>query len=96
MKIEITKKEYLSLLEDSEKLRRLENGGVDNWEWFSESLSRNEGDDFIGEWEAVDILEENEIFCGQKTKTLAPYDGDNDEVILARNYLMENYEYTEA
>lgn len=36
--ITITKKEYQSLLQDSRKLAALENGGVDNWEWYSESL----------------------------------------------------------
>ena len=36
--VTITKKEYLRLLIDSEKLCRLEGGGVDNWDWYSESL----------------------------------------------------------
>ncbi len=31
-------KEYIDLLIDSEKLSRLEEGGVDNWEWYCESL----------------------------------------------------------
>lgn len=31
--------EYVKSLEDdSDKLAALENGGVDNWEWYSESL----------------------------------------------------------
>jgi len=38
-KVEITKKEYESLLRDSAILRALESGGVDNWEWYDEALS---------------------------------------------------------
>jgi len=38
-KVEITEKEYKSLLRDSAILRALEAGGVDNWEWYGESLS---------------------------------------------------------
>jgi len=30
--------EYKELLKESEKLRRLENGGVDNWDWYGASL----------------------------------------------------------
>lgn len=36
--ITITLKEYRELLKDSRKLAALEAGGVDNWEWYSESL----------------------------------------------------------
>jgi hypothetical protein len=36
--VTITKKEYESLLEDSKILQALYAGGVDNWEWYSESL----------------------------------------------------------
>ena len=36
--ITITKKELNSLQRDSRKLAALEAGGVDNWEWYSESL----------------------------------------------------------
>ncbi len=45
--INIPIKEYISLLIDSEKLSRLEEGGVDNWEWYSDSLKL--GGDFE-EW----------------------------------------------
>lgn len=31
-------KEFYELYEASEKLEALEQGGVDNWEWYSESL----------------------------------------------------------
>ena len=36
--IAITKKEYESLLEDSEKLEALEAAGVDNWEGYSDAM----------------------------------------------------------
>jgi len=36
--ITITRKEYNQLLEDSDKLRCLENSGVDNWEWYGEAM----------------------------------------------------------
>lgn len=48
--IEITKMEYLNLLKDSEALRRLENGGVDNWDWYSESLYGTEFQEDFDEW----------------------------------------------
>ena len=35
----IPKNELASLLRDSDKLHRLECGGVDNWEWYGESLN---------------------------------------------------------
>ena len=36
----ISKKEYEELLDRNRKLSALEAGGVDNWEWYSESLSQ--------------------------------------------------------
>ena len=36
--VTISKDNYLHLLLTDEKLRRLECGGVDNWEWYGESL----------------------------------------------------------
>ncbi|QWK78602.1 hypothetical protein [Ochrobactrum sp. BTU1] len=38
--VTISKKEYDSLLDSSNKLNCLENGGVDNWEWYYESLKQ--------------------------------------------------------
>lgn len=35
---EINSKTFLSLVEDALKFRDLDSGGVDNWEWYSESL----------------------------------------------------------
>lgn len=47
--IEISKLHYFNLLKDSEMLRRLERGGVDNWEYFGDALNGNEysSDDFL-------------------------------------------------
>ena len=36
--VTISKKEYESLLDDMKWRLALESGGVDNWEWYSESL----------------------------------------------------------
>ena len=35
----IPKNEFASLLRDSDKLHRLECGGVDNWEWYGVALN---------------------------------------------------------
>ncbi len=40
--ITITEDEYIRLKVDSETLRRLEVGGVDNWEWYGESLNQDD------------------------------------------------------
>jgi len=48
--IEITKKEYLSLLKSAEVLSRLEQGGVDNWTWYSKSIFGSDHQD-LDEWE---------------------------------------------
>ena len=37
--VTISKKEYQSLLDDRKWRLALEAGGVDNWQWYSESLS---------------------------------------------------------
>lgn len=41
--VTITKAEYESLLEDSDKLNRLEAYGVDNWSGYSDALSDEMG-----------------------------------------------------
>lgn len=38
--VTITKKEYESLLDDRIWRIALEDGGVDNWEWYGESLQQ--------------------------------------------------------
>lgn len=37
-KVEISINEYEELLKSEAKLRLLEEGGVDNWEWYGDSL----------------------------------------------------------
>jgi hypothetical protein len=51
--ITISKKLYLQLQIDSEILTRLDTGGVDNWEWYGESLNPDDKPD-------LDEFEENE------------------------------------
>ena len=43
--VTITQKEYDSLIKDSEILQALYAGGVDNWEWYDQSLKDFYGDD---------------------------------------------------
>lgn len=50
-KVEIDIEEYRSLLEDEAKLRLLEFGGVDNWNWYDESL-----EDYDEELERIDEI----------------------------------------
>ena len=60
--VKIELKEYLSLKEAELKLIRLENGGVDNWQWYGDSLypkGEPEIDDLIDEIEkTITIIEE--------------------------------------
>lgn len=42
---ESLKKEFFDIYERSEKLHALENGGVDNWEWYGQSMSDYFGDE---------------------------------------------------
>ena len=51
--ITITKKEYLNLRIDSERLARLENGGVDNWDWYGDSLNP-EDEISMHDWEELE------------------------------------------
>jgi len=50
-KVTITASEYKKMQREIAKLHALESGGVDNWEWYSESLSdwnkENELDEFL-------------------------------------------------
>ena len=43
--IEISIDEYERLMNREEKLCALENGGVDNWEWYEESMKNYFGED---------------------------------------------------
>lgn len=42
--ITIRKQEYFNLRLSQEILDRLEAGGVDNWDWYSDSLNPDEGE----------------------------------------------------
>ena len=50
----ISEKELRGLLIDSERLRRLESGGVDNWDWYYEALNED-GD--LEDWEETYLNE---------------------------------------
>ncbi len=43
--VTISEKEYRELLKDSDTLAKLHAGGVDNWEWYSESLGYSDDED---------------------------------------------------
>ena len=60
----IPKNEFASLLRDSDKLRRLEYGGVDNWEWYGEAL--NDEEDLS--YEKIQDMSDDDLidFCGYK------------------------------
>lgn len=40
--VKISKSKLIELLKDCAKLRALEAGGVDNWEWYDESIEQYE------------------------------------------------------
>lgn len=57
----IPKNEFASLLRDSDKLNRLECGGVDNWDWYGESLNDPS-------YEEIQDMSDDDLidFCGYK------------------------------
>lgn len=60
----IPKNEFADLLRDSDKLSRLECGGVDNWDWYDESLN-----DEDPSYEKIQDMSDNDLidFYGYKT-----------------------------
>lgn len=58
----IPKNEFASLLRDSDKLSRLECGGVDNWDWYGESLNDSS-------YEEIQNMSDDDLidFCGYKS-----------------------------
>ena len=58
MRILIEREKLISLISDSLKLQALESGGVDNWGWYSESLT-----DFLDEENADSFDEIAERLC---------------------------------
>lgn len=60
MAVTISNREYFDLRLASEKLLLLECGGVDNWEWYGESL--NPDDDDVDDLETIEKKLQLEIF----------------------------------
>ena len=42
-KVEVSKERLAKLLRDERELQLLESGGVDNWEWYDDSLNPDDG-----------------------------------------------------
>lgn len=61
----IPKNVLASLLRDSDKLNRLECGGVDNWDWYDESLNNDNEDP---SYEKIQDMSDNDLidFYGYK------------------------------
>lgn len=57
----IPKNKFANLLRDSDKLYRLEYGGVDNWEWYGESLNNDDPS-----YEEIQDMSDDDLldFCG--------------------------------
>ena len=57
----IPKNKFADLLRDSDKLSRLECGGVDNWDWYGESLNDPS-------YEEIQDMSDDDLidFCGYK------------------------------
>ena len=53
----LTETQLISLLADYHKLTALENGGVDNWDWYGQSLSDYLDIDNDEDFEAIAIKE---------------------------------------
>lgn len=52
----LTESELSSLIEDRLILEALEDGGVDDWEWYQESLSDSPYQDEDGEWDTLPFM----------------------------------------
>ena len=53
----IPKNEFADLLRDSDKLNRLECGGVDNWDWYDESLNNDPSYEKIQDMSNDDLID---------------------------------------
>ena len=61
----IPKNEFADLLRDSDKLNRLECGGVDNWDWYGESINESlngTGYETVGEFVENELLPDYEEY----------------------------------
>ena len=59
----ISKEHLLSLIEDSITLTALENGGVDNWEWYNGSIHNLLKDTKAN---SIEELAEKDLLCYQE------------------------------
>lgn len=57
--VQIPIKKLASLLRNSWKLHALECGGVDNWDWYGESLSEKDDDD--KDWRDIQDMDDIEL-----------------------------------
>ena len=80
MKVQIDSQRLLKLENSYRKLIHLENGGVDNWEWYSESLN---------DFEPEEVLTGYSISKELKYKTGQTVFYQNNEAKFV-NYLNEN------
>jgi hypothetical protein len=46
MVVDISEKDYIELIINTIKLERLESGGVDDWEWYSDSLYPGDDEEY--------------------------------------------------
>jgi hypothetical protein len=53
--VTLTRKRYLELLNADDKLRLLENSGVDNWSFYDDALSAGEDDDNYGFCQQINL-----------------------------------------
>lgn len=54
--VSMPRSKYLALLNADEKLNRLAAGGVDNWDWYGDSLYPDEGEGYDVACEKNEIL----------------------------------------
>lgn len=75
MKIEIDRKEYDRLLDRDRMLEALENGGVANWEWYSDSLEQyNKEKELQKEKEMLKSLLSDIFYDGMQDIFLSAYE----------------------
>lgn len=54
--VTMKRKRLVDLLKAEEELLLLESGGVDNWEWYSESLNPDGEEDFFERMDRIDRM----------------------------------------
>lgn len=74
-KVTISAVEYKKMQRDIAKLNALEAGGVDNWDWYSESLSEWHKENAIDEFLDDAALELHEWLCDADVDFPAGRDG---------------------